>query len=149
MHYRLHRDIYLERPLNLNARALTYSNYKSTNTIKYLIGITPSNGISFLSTAWGGHASDILITLNSEFLDMLSPGDCVHADRGFLVEELANVDAVLRMPAFTKGKKQLTAKDVGISRQIAHVRIHVERVIGRLKNSKYYHQLFQFFKLIY
>ena len=104
MHYRLHRDIYLERPLNLNARALTYSNYKSTNTIKYLIGITPSNGISFLSTGWGGHASDILITLNSEFLDMLSPGDCVHADRGFLVEELANVDAVLRMPAFTKGK---------------------------------------------
>ena len=80
---------------------------------------------------------------------MLSPGDCVHADRGFLVEELANVDAVLRMPAFTKGKKQLTAKDVGISRQIAHVRIHVERVIGRLKNSKYYHQLFQFLKLIY
>ena len=88
----------------MNARAQTYSNYKSTNTIKYLIGITPSGGISFLSAGWGGKASDKLITLNSGFLDMLSPGDCVLADRGFLVEELATVGAVLRISAFTKGK---------------------------------------------
>ena len=30
----------------------------------------------------------------------------------------------------------MTAKDVNISRQIAHVRIHVERVIGYLKKFK-------------
>ena len=30
----------------------------------------------------------------------------------------------------------MTAKDIDISRQIAHVRIHVERVIGRLKKFK-------------
>ena len=30
----------------------------------------------------------------------------------------------------------MTAKDVNISRQIAHVRIHVERVIGCLKKFK-------------
>ena len=130
-------EIFIERPLNMNARAQTFSNYKSTNTIKYLIGIAPSGGISFLSAGWGGKASDKLITLNSGFLDMLSPGDCVLADRGFLVEEeLATVGAVLRIPAFTRGKKQLTARDVDISRQIAHVRIHVERVIGRFKKFK-------------
>ena len=118
----------------MNARAQTYSNYKSTNTIKYLIGITPSGGISFLSAGWGGKASDKLITLNSGFLDMLSPGDCVLADRGFLVEEeLATVGGVIRIPAFTRGKKQLTTRDVDISRQIAHVRIHFERVIRRFK----------------
>ena len=117
----------------MNACAQTYSNYKSPNTIKCLISITPSGGISFLSASWGGKASDKLITLNSGFLDMLSPGDCVLADRGFLVEELATVGAVLRIPAFTRGKKQLTARDVDISRQIAHVRIHVERVIRRFK----------------
>ena len=60
----------------MNARAQNYSNYKSTNTIKYLIGITPSGGISFLSAGWGGKASYKLITFNSGFLDMLSPGDC-------------------------------------------------------------------------
>ena len=44
--------------------------------------------------------------------------------------------AVLRIPTFTKGKKQMTGKDIDISRQIAHVRIHVDRVIGRLKKFK-------------
>ena len=30
----------------------------------------------------------------------------------------------------------MTGKDIDISRQIAHVRIHVDRVIGRLKKFK-------------
>ena len=58
-------------------------------------------------------------------------GDCVLADRGFLIEEeLATRGEVLRVPAFTRGKAQIPAKDVDISRQIAHIRIHVERTIG-------------------
>ena len=113
-------EIYIERPLNLNARAQTFSNYKSHNTIKYLIGITPAGAVSFLSAGWGGRASDKEITLKSGFLDKLTHGDCVLADRGFLVEEeLATRGAVLRIPAFTRGKKQMTAKDIDISRQIA------------------------------
>ena len=51
-------------------------------------------------------------------------------------EELATRGAVLRIPAFTRGKKQRTAKGIDIFRQIAHVRIHVERVIARLKQFK-------------
>ena len=51
-------------------------------------------------------------------------------------EELATRGAVLRIPAFTRGKKQMTAKDIDIFRQIANARIHVERVIGRLKKFK-------------
>ena len=130
-------EIYIERPLNLNARAQTFSNYKSHNTIKYLIGITPAGAVSFLSAGWGGRASDKEITLKSGFLDKLTHGDCVLADQGFLVEEeLATRGALLCIPVFTRGKKQMTAKDIDISRQIAHVRIHVERVIGRLKKFK-------------
>ena len=34
------------------------------------------------------------------------------------------------MPSFTKGKKQLSSKEVETSRQIAIVRIHVERAMG-------------------
>ena len=48
-------------------------------------------------------------------------------------EELAIQGAVLRIPAFTRGKTQMSAKDVNMSRQIAHVWVHVERVIGQLK----------------
>ena len=93
--------------------------------------------ISFLWAGWGGRASDKEITLKSGFLDKLTHGDCALVDRGFLVEEeLATKGAVLCIPAFTRGKKQMTVKDIGISRQIAHVRIHVKHVIGRLKKFK-------------
>ena len=113
------------------------SNYKSRNTMKYLVGITPSRAVSFLSAGWGGRVSDKEITLNSGFLDKVTFGDCVLADRGFLIEEeLTTRGAVLRIPAFTRGKTQMSAKDVDMPRQIAHVRIHVERVIGQ-KNFAY------------
>ena len=116
--------------------AQVYSNYKSHNTVKYLIGVTPTDAVSFLSYAWGGRASDKMITLNSGFLEMVSNGDCILADCGFLIQELATHGAVLRIPAFTRGKKQLTARDVDVSQQTAHVQIHVECVIGQLNKFK-------------
>ena len=68
---------------------------------------------------------------------MVSHDNCILTDRGFLTEEeLAARGVVIRIPAFTRRKKQLTATDVDISGQIAHVREHVERVIGQLKKSK-------------
>ena len=38
--------------------------------------------------------------------------------------------AEVKVPAFMKGRKQLSMKDVIDTRTIANVRIHVERVIG-------------------
>ena len=126
-------EISIEKTYNPKARAETWSNYKHQNTIKYLIGITPAGAISFLSNGeigWGGHASDKLITLDSNFLSKLNIGDEVLADRDFLVgEELASVGATLRIPYFTKGKSQTPVFCVDASK----VCIHVERVIGRLK----------------
>ena len=128
-------EVFIERPTSLQARAQTYSNYKKHNTIKFLIGITPSGVICFLSKCWGGRVSDKELTQESGFLSKLEPTDEIMADRGFPIEEeLALQGAKLRIPAFTKGKKQLSQKEVEISRQIANVRIHVERVIGLLKN---------------
>ena len=57
------------------------------------------------------------------------------ADRGFLIEEdVAIQGARLVIPAFTKGKQQLSKREVEQSRQMACVCIHVERVIGIPKN---------------
>ena len=39
----------------------------------------------------------------------------------------------LIIPAFTKGKKQLAAKEVEMTRKIANVRIYEEWVIGNIK----------------
>ena len=41
----------------------------------------------------------------------------------------------LHIPAFTKGKNQLSALDVHETRKIANVRIHVERVIGNVRQK--------------
>lgn len=129
-------EIYIERPSNLHARNQTWSNYKHHNTVKVLIAITPQGSISFLSKAWGGRASDKYITEHSGFLDLLLPGDLVLADRGFTIEESVGLYcAQVCVPPFTKGKKQLTRYEVDWSREISHVRIHIERVIGQLKKK--------------
>ena len=43
--------------------------------------------------------------------------------------------ATVRMPTFTRGKKQLTGVEVEQTRSIANVRIHVERVIGNIRKK--------------
>ncbi|XP_055995310.1 uncharacterized protein LOC125661344 isoform X2 [Ostrea edulis] len=128
-------EVFIQRPGHLTTRAQTWSNYKHSNTIKFLVSITPTGAISYVSRAFGGRTSDKVITLRSGYLDKLQYGDQVMADRGFLIaEELANHGATLVIPAFTRGKTQLSARDVEQTRKIAHVRIHVERAIERIKN---------------
>ena len=39
------------------------------------------------------------------------------------------------IPSFTRGKTQLSQKEVEVSKQMSQVRIHVERIIGLLKNK--------------
>ena len=64
------------------------------------------------------------------------PGDLVLADRGFNIKDsVGMMCAEVKIPAFTKSRCQLDAKDVEDTRTIAHLRIHVERVIGSLRNK--------------
>ena len=127
-------EIFIERPFSLNARAQTWSNYKNTNTIKYLLGITPNGSICVLSPGWGGRVSDKEITVKNGFLHKLSYEDVVPADRGFTVAaEVAIRGAALKLPKFTKGKTQMPKQGIDNYRQIANLRIHVERVIGLMR----------------
>ena len=122
--------------MNLLARAQTYSSYKHHNTVKYLIGITPQGTVSFISDGWGGRVSDKHLTENCGLLNHLIPGDTVLADRGFDIQDSVGICcARVAIPAFTKGKKQLTGIDVEQTRRIANVRIHVERVIGFIRQK--------------
>ena len=119
-----------------SARALTWSTYKSHNTAKFLIGITPQGTICFISKGWGGRTSDQFITENSNFLKYVQYGDVIMADRGFnIAETLGTFGAKLEIPSFTKGQSQLRPEEVEETRTIANVRIHVERVIGNLRKK--------------
>ena len=130
-------EIFIERPTALKARSQTFSNYKSRNTVKILIGISPSGSATFVSKAWGGRASDNKITNQCGILDKLNPGDIVLADRGFtLKDQFSLIGCKLIVPAFTKGKKQLSSREVEESRFLSRARIHVERVISRVKDFR-------------
>ena len=129
-------EIFLDRPTNLLARAQTYSSYKHHNTVKYLIAITPQGTVSYISEGWGFRASDKHITEHSRLLDNLVPGDTLLADRGFDIKDSVGLHCSrLELPAFTKGKKQLEPVAVEQTRNIANVRIHVERVIGNVRKK--------------
>lgn len=129
-------EVFIERASNLLARSQTWSTYKSHNTIKYLIGVTPQGSISFVSKAWGGRVSDKVLTQECGILNKLLPGDLVLADRGFNIFELVTeFQAQAELPVFTKGKSQLPEKEIKESRELAHVRIHVERLIGMVKQK--------------
>lgn len=108
----------------------TSSHCTNKHTLKYLIGITPRGAIAFISHGWEGPVSDEHVTENSGLLNKLLPGDLVLADRGFDGLMCAEV----KMP--TSGHSQLDAKDVEEMRQIAHLRAHVETLIGCVR-SKY------------
>ena len=58
-------EIFIETPSSYKAHSQTYSNYKKINTAKFLIGITPSVTICFLSSCWGGRVSDKNFTQES------------------------------------------------------------------------------------
>lgn len=127
-------EMFIEKPSSLLAKACTWSQYKHYNTAKYLICISPQGVITFISKGWGGRTSDKYITEHSKFLENLRHGDIILADRGFNVEEcLGSVGASLHIPSFTRGKSQLSPLEIQKTRSIANVRIHVERVIGEVR----------------
>ena len=62
-------------------------------------------------------------------------GISIMTDRGFTIkDQLYEIGIGLNIPPFLEGRLQLPAAEVKKGRQIASLRIHVERAIGRIKN---------------
>ena len=80
-----------------------YSHYKSHVTYKGLLGIAPSEGITFISQLYDGSISDKEIVRSSGILDkrFWQPNDSVMADRGFAIDgELKQLKVNLNIAAF-------------------------------------------------
>ena len=121
---------------SLFVHKMLYSDYKSHTTVKVLVGIAPGGGFTFISSAYPGSISDKNIVIKSGLLDpaLWDAGDSIMADRGFTITEyLQPLNVGLIIPAFLKGRDQFTDVEIVRSQQIARERIHVERMIQRLK----------------
>ena len=76
------------------------------------------------------------IVNDESFINLLKEGDEVLADRGFLVKQsIEERGAKLTTPAFLGNRDRLTRRETSFSRKVSNVRIHVERVIGRLRET--------------
>ena len=93
-------ELEMEKPSALNSQSTCYSSYKSRTTMKVLVGITPSGVLSFISELFPGSTSDQEIVKQSNFLNILSPGDSVMADKGFNIrDELASICLLYTSPS--------------------------------------------------
>ena len=127
-------EVFTERPTSLMARAQTWSNYKKHNTVKFLIGITPQGSVAFISKGWGGRVSSIHLIENCGLLKHLLLGDVVLAGWGFNIQEAAGMYcAEVKIPPYTKGKKQLSKLEIDVALRLSRIRIHVERVVGMVR----------------
>ncbi|XP_066603587.1 uncharacterized protein [Prorops nasuta] len=129
-----------ETPNSVDNRVFFYSHYKKGYTIKILIGITPCGFISFKSKAAGGRKSDAQITIESGLIDLLEEGDIVLADKGFpeirtSINE-SKKSITVQMPPFLRKNSEFTKEEAEETYKIAKVRIHVERIMQRLRIYK-------------
>lgn len=131
-------EIEIERPGNAVRQALTWSQYKQCNTLKYLVSCTPDGVVNFVSKGYSGRVSDVLLLEDSGYLDLLTPGCAVMADRGFkhIQQQLESKQCELvRPPSVSAGEK--CGKDiVKMSKRISSLRIHIERTIRRFREFK-------------
>ena len=110
-------ELRIQMPSSLVRESRTYSDYKSTNNFKGLVGVDSKGGILFVSHLYTGSISDKKICQRSGPYDLLKremeigelhQGDAIMGDKGFNTgKELEEIGLWLNIPPFL-GKKKTT-----------------------------------------
>lgn len=131
-------EIHCPKPQCLQCRVLSYSHYKGGQTAKFLVSVTPAGLINFVSKAYGGRASDKVISEQCGILENFEPhSDAVMVDKGFNIESECNQRLItVVQPPFLRKKTQFSEDEAKKTQSIATARVHVERVIQRIKMFK-------------
>ena len=127
-------ELRCQTPNSLLLQSEVFSTYKSHCTYKGLIGIAPHGAITFISALYAGSISDKELLKQSGIVRLLKPTMAIMVDKGFLVEDC--VPCKVHIPAFLAKKAQLSEQEVMQTQSIARLRIHVERLIRRVKEHK-------------
>jgi len=98
--------------------------------------------IAFISQGWGGRISDVHLTENYGLLSNLLPGDIVLADHGFTIQKTIGLYcAEVKLPPFTRGKKQLSMLKVDAAHRLSRVPIHVTGMVWQKYITSVYSML--------
>ena len=124
----------VQRASNCDLQSMNFSSYKNCATVKGLVGITPDGVGCFFSDLMPGSTSDNQITIKSGVLDMTEAGKGVMTDRGFTIQDICAEKGLYHYaPPMLQGD-QMSVSECAKTFDIAHLRIHVERFIGRMRN---------------
>ncbi|XP_062584151.1 uncharacterized protein LOC134279217 [Saccostrea cucullata] len=135
-----------QAPCALGLQSQLYSDYKSSTTLKALIGCDPNGSVIFASELFTGCISDKQICEQSGFYDVLETlqskgyvkeGDAIMADKGFTIkEELSKLNLLLNIPPMASSTSQMSVSDTILTEKIAKHRVHIERLIAKVKTYK-------------
>ena len=102
--------------------------------MKALVGISPNDLVTFVSSLWTGRVSDKELTKCSGLLEKLETGDNSMADRGLDIADILLSGVTLNIPPSKRERDQLNPEETDEIARIAAVRIYVECHIGRIRN---------------
>ena len=122
-------------PGNMDQQKATYSSYKGRNTFKFLIGCSPNGAVTYCSELYPGSTSDRAIVENCGILKLFETGDLVLADKGFTITDLMPEGVSLNIPPFLN-TPQFSVDEIYETTRTAQARIHIERVINRVKKFR-------------
>ncbi|XP_022104600.1 uncharacterized protein LOC110986748 [Acanthaster planci] len=95
-------ELHIECPSNVSTQC--YQRHRHHTTVQYLVAISPTGLIAYVSDGIFGKASGGEIMQRSKFLALLEEGDLVLADSDFMVQDLVTErGAVLRVPSNMSG----------------------------------------------
>ncbi len=123
-----------QTPSSLLLQSEVFSAYKSHCTFKAMVGMAPHGTLTFVSTLFEGSMSDREVFRQSGITSLLTPDMAIMVDKGFLVDDL--VPGTVHRPCFLSKRTQMSEEDVLKTQSIARLRVHVERIIRRVKENK-------------
>jgi hypothetical protein len=127
-------EIKVQRASNCDLQSMNFSSYKNCATVMGLVGITPDGVGCFFSDLMPGSTSDNEITIQSGVLDQVEPGRGVMTDRGFAIQDTCAEKGLYHFAPPMLEEEQFSITQCTKTFDIAHLRIHVERFIGKMRN---------------
>jgi len=123
-----------------------YSDYKSSTTLKALIGCDPNGCLMFVFELYTGSISDKALTEQCGFYDGLKTmksagyvkdGDAIMVDKGFNIDkEISSLSLKLNIPPFAYVSRQMSPSQIYLTNKIAKHRVYVERLKCKVKTYK-------------
>ena len=122
----------LQNTPNLDLNTLTFSDYKSTTIAKAYVGIAPHGGGLIFSNLYPGSISDSEITDLASAIDYIE-GHEFMTDKGFAIKELCATKGIFHNRPPIKFNDQFSHVEAADNFDIASLRIHIKRFIGRVR----------------